>query len=360
MESIGYLDPSRLLNIPPRHWQAHEFCFFLKDSMVQLLEQYESSGAHTWVTDAFFDAIKSTDNPPEEIDMLSFLREKDLIEPYKFHINSHLVLALTSDMLHFLHEALCCFEKRKFSVAFSLLRKPLKENLSYLCWLIADSEDFISRFSSKNFESMKLPDKDKQLDIYSKTINKLAVSDLFSSDILWNIIHSKNQPAGFEHIWQRATHLVTSYGDLLKTEDYSLNFIFADHSDDWFYDTLYQHLSYVLIFAMQVTLTAFSSILPGNPLTSSHLAITTAGCYEALYFKGNKTPLTNMLNKHLKPFLKCIHCKSDFKILKRHAVSLYLNEQHPCPKCGKNTEVPLYWLFGFCDLTIPKLCLPVG
>ncbi len=46
MKTLGTLDESRLAFLPPRHWKAHEFCFFLHDNLVRLLIEYESSGAH--------------------------------------------------------------------------------------------------------------------------------------------------------------------------------------------------------------------------------------------------------------------------------------------------------------------------
>lgn len=48
----------------------------------------------------------------------------------------------TSCTLYFVHEALKALEKRKFAVAFTLLRKPLKESLMFATWICADEEDF--------------------------------------------------------------------------------------------------------------------------------------------------------------------------------------------------------------------------
>lgn len=131
MSSIGILDPERLVLLPPKHWRAHEFCFHLHDQMVELLVQYEASGAHKWVTDAFEKALADSNAKDVDIDLFQFMKQHGLLRHYKHHIVSHLTLGLTSDMLHFLYEALTCFEKRKFAVGFALLRKPLKENLLF-------------------------------------------------------------------------------------------------------------------------------------------------------------------------------------------------------------------------------------
>jgi len=354
MSSIGVLDENRLALIPLKHWKAHEFCFFLHDRLVQLLVEYESSGAHNLVTDAFQNVLDERGCEQGEIDILNFMKEHKLIEPYKHLISSHLVLALTSDMLHFLYEALNCFEKRKITVGFALLRKPLKENLLFLSWLLGNQDDFITRFESNNYQTLNNVRKGKQIEIFTEAIKKLATSDAFDADLIWNMIYSKNHESGFESIWQRATHLITSKGELLKTEDYSINFIFESPNNDRFYETLYSNLPYLLMFTTQVTLECFSLILKVNDKTFSHLVISTMGCYEALFLKGRSQPVARMLNKALKPFLKCIHCEAPLRIDRNSGPTMYLAEQMRCKKCGLLSVFPLYWLFCVAKVTITK------
>ncbi len=120
MQTLGILEEKRLKFIPSQYWQKHEFCFFLHDRLVQLLIEYENSGVKDEVSNAFNEvAIKNNLNL-EETDILEFMKNHKLIEPYKQHIRGHVTLALTSDLLHFLYEALNCFEKKKiFSCFFS-------------------------------------------------------------------------------------------------------------------------------------------------------------------------------------------------------------------------------------------------
>lgn len=353
-KTIGILDETRLALIPSKHWKAHEFCFFLHDSLVRLLVEYESSGAHNWVTEAFQKVLTEQGVENGEIDMLSFLKKHNLVEPYKYHLISHLVLALTSDMLHFLYEALSCFEKRKFSVAFSLLRKPLKENLLFLSWILGDEDDFLERFSANNYQTLNGVGKDRQMEIFAAAIKKLATDDAFDASLIREIIYSKNLGSGLEPIWQRATHLITSQGELLKTEDYGINFIFDNNADDHYFDILYSKLPYLMIFVTQITLVCFSLILKVNEKTFSHLVITTMGCYEALFLKSRTQPIAQMLNKNLDSFLKCIHCEAPLRINRDNAPTLYLIEQMQCKSCGLVSQVPLYWLFSVAKVTINK------
>ena len=82
MDTIGVLEQNRLMQIPPKYWKAHEFCFFLHDSILQALIEYEQSGAHNWVTNAFKKLSKEY-SFEEPFDILKFMKEKNIIEPYK-------------------------------------------------------------------------------------------------------------------------------------------------------------------------------------------------------------------------------------------------------------------------------------
>lgn len=354
MQSLGYLDAERLMLMPSRYWAAHEFCFRIHDQMVELLVQYESSGAHHWMIDALQNVLNEQPDPPEEADLLNLLKKSDLQGPYKHHIVSHLVLALTSDLLHFIYEAMSCFEKRKFSVGFSLLRKPFKENLLFLAWILGDTDDFITRFESNNSKTLSGTLETQRLEIFGKAIERLRSSDAFSAELIHDLIFSKTNPEGFEPVWQRASHLVTSQGALLKTGDYEINFVFNDPASDHLYALLYKKLPYAMVFAMQVVLEAFALVLKANERTVTHLMISTMGCYESLFLPGRKQHVANLLNKSFKPFLKCIHCNEPFRINRMNAPSIYLHEVVLCSTCGLNSDFPLYWLLSMGDAKVDR------
>lgn len=322
--------------------------------MTELLVQYESSGAHHWVSDAFQEVLNENPGGPDEVDLVRLLKDANLQQPYKHHVVSHLVLALTSDLLHFIYEALRCFEKRKFSVGFSLLRKPLKENLLFLAWILGDTEDFIARFEANNSKTLGGTLEPQRLEIFRKAIERLPGGEAFSPDLIHNIIFSKTNPDGFEPAWQRASHLITSQGALLKTDDYDINFVFNDPTSDHLYALLYKNLPYAMIFAMQVVLEAFALVLRANERTVSHLMLSTMGCYESLFLPGGKQHVAGILNKHLKPFLKCIHCDEPFRVTRKNAPGIYLHERITCRTCKLSSEVPLYWLLAMANAKIDR------
>lgn len=346
MRSIGLIDPQRLLLLPPKHWKAHEFCFHLHDQMVQLLVQYEASGAHQWVTNAFEKVLADSHAKNVDVDLFQFMKQHGLIREYKHHIVSHLTLGLTSDMLHFLYEALTCFEKRKFAVGFALLRKPLKENLLFLSWLLSDNDDFIARFENNTATALNNIKPEKRIQILSGAISRLATKDAFTVDLLHDMIYSKSHEKSFEPIWQRAMHLITSQGELLRTEDLNINFIFHDAGSDHLYELLYANLPYVLLYAIHVSLECFSQILRANEATVSHLILSTMGCYESLFLHGRQQNVARILTKNFRPFLNCLHCTTPLRLTRENAAEMYLRETLTCQKCGLASPFPLYWLLS--------------
>jgi len=354
MQSIGIIAPERLALLPSRYWKAHEFCFHLHDQMAELLIQYEASGAHNWVAEAVADALADCGVSNPDFDPLQFMKERGLVQPYKHLIVSHLVLGLTSDMLHFVFEALACFEKRKFAVGFSLLRKPLKENLLFLSWLLADQNDFISRFEAKTHATLNGVQPERRVEIFSTAVDRLAVKEAFAGDLLHDMLFSKSHERSFEPVWQRASHLVTSQGSLLRTEDLNINFIFLDARSDHLFELLYANLPYVLLYAVQVSLECFAKILRANEHTVSHLLISTMGCYDALFSERREQPLTKQISKSLRPFLKCLHCEAPLRLTRANAAQMYLRETLTCHKCKLASPFPLYWLHAHAKVTVTR------
>lgn len=354
MQHIGYLDIDRLVLLPPQYWAAHEFCFRAHDIVADLLVQYEQSGAHRWVSEAIDKLLSEHPDQPAEADLVRLLKDANLDRPYKHHVVSHLVLALTSDLLHFVYEALCNFEKRKISVGFALLRKPLKENLLFLAWILGDTDDFVTRFEANNSKTLGSTLEPQRLDIFTKAIARLRNGEAFTPELVHETIFSKTNPDGFEPIWQRATHLITSQGALLKTDDFDINFVFNDPASDHLLVPLYRKLPYIMVFMIQIVLECFDLVLKSNERTVTHLMLSTMGLYEALFLKGRKQHVATLLNKHLKPFLKCVHCDAPFRIGRRNAANVYLHERVSCATCRVTSDFPLYWLLASANAQVER------
>ncbi|WP_159910965.1 hypothetical protein [Pantoea sp. 18069] len=339
-----------LANIPAAVRPDHEFCFFLHDRMVALLQEYEDSGVHRWVGDGLAKAaqLEGHEGP---LDVLDMLKKAGLTEAGKHLLISHLILALTSDLLHFVYEGLRGLEKRKFAIAFSLLRKPFKENMLFLAWLLGDPEDFLARFEKDNYTSLNGVKPERRRELLNLAAQKLATKDAFDAELIDQMVFSKEAGNGFEPLWQKATHLITSQGANLKTEDLNINFIFNNAGSDHLYYAVYDKLPYLMLFLVQLALRTFSEIAYGNIATTNHLVLISLGTYECLT-GAKQGPLSKQVLKAMRPMLTCLHCDKPFRFDRENVMSMYLIEQAYCRPCGLASEIPLYWLLAKSNIKV--------
>ena len=96
------------------------------------------------------------------IHILDFLDKSGRGDLERRAVVNHVCNALFSDMLHFIYEALRALEKRKFTVAFSLLRKPLKEGMLIIAQMCADEVAFFDKMKSDAKNLLNRRDLDKE------------------------------------------------------------------------------------------------------------------------------------------------------------------------------------------------------
>ena len=337
---------NRLGLIPEKYWKAHEFCFYLHDQVANIAVEYELSEIADFTIDELYRAAASQGHTLEEdFDYLALLRDTpDLSPAYRHHLSSHLIISLTYDLLNFLFEALRCLEKRKFTVAFALLRKPLKENLLFLAWILADEAEFIAKFEANTYNNLKGVQPEKRIQIFDRAVEMLPMREAFDGETIHDLIYSKELPHGFEIAFQQATHLVTSKGRFLRTEDLSLNFVFEDPSEDANYDFIYSKLPYLLFFVTSVSASAFNRIAEMNEQVYSTFIYKTLAAYDALFGSG-KNKIAAQLRSYFGEFLKCSHCKNNVRLTRDNVAHLMVNEHVLCTACGTDSQIPLAWLF---------------
>ena len=140
--------------LPKKFKKSYDYCFFLHDQLVETMRLGEQA--------RIFEAqIKIKD--PAQIKAIGGLTGEKLVEwllanGYRrevfFMEYKQIVAALLSDFLHFIYEALTCSRKGKLTVSYALLRKPLKEKLFYLEWLLAEPSELLSRFDGGLVEEL--------------------------------------------------------------------------------------------------------------------------------------------------------------------------------------------------------------
>jgi DNA-directed RNA polymerase subunit RPC12/RpoP len=254
-------------------------------------------------------------------------------------------MAMVSDCLHHIFEGLRCFEKRKFVVAFNLLRKPLKDNLLYLAWMLGDEDDFYNTFMSGNPEALtqKMLG-NKRLSIFTKAIAKTSVSTLIDPPLLNEILFDRKSPNSLEMAFQHAVHLVTDMHIELRTTPQNFNFIFKSYTDDDTYDGAYKWLPYVLLFLSSVIMALFDRMHPMDEGARLAHTVRTIFAY-ALIENVKDTSVQKVLEEALSETLKCAHCGAKARMTRSNAAKIAVTESFRCTACGKKNPFPFSYLF---------------
>jgi hypothetical protein len=348
---IGFLPEERLTNIPAAYRDQHELCFYLHDAMVSLLKGAGEVQAST---------LSIRLESPEEAEQ--FMRRNDPIEYFldrgEVDIARRIALnqvtpALFADFLHFIYETLSCLERRKFVVAFALLRKPMQQNLLFASWILADEAAFfedLRRSPADHMEEHKFP-ADKRIQIFRAALSKVEHYGLLDASLINEIIYNKELPKGFAHLFAKANHLVTSRGQLARTESMNLNFIFKNPTDNDVYESIYLSLSYLLWYALLIQIALFSRMRAVEDSFTRWMTITTMATFDALFVSGS-SHLAAVLSKALGKFMNCPHCKKKVSIGRKATGRFFLAQRVHCKNCKNEYDFPLFWLLSQVDWSV--------
>ena len=264
MPTTGRLIPrQRLQHIPCGLRLAHEYCYFLHDECVRMLGQYEAARAH-FVTVNFQSKVEaSTFATLAKDDSIAALRATGYPNEARRVVLNTITMAMVSDCLHHLFEALKCLEKRKSVVALNLLRKPLMDSLVYLSWMLGDEDAFYDTFASGDPEALtpRILGSRRQK-IIAQALARTQIAELLEADFIWESIFDAGNAYGLYGLFQHAVHLITIQRIELRTSSENFNFIFKDPFDDDVYEDVYGHLPALLLYLSHVILALFDRVKP--------------------------------------------------------------------------------------------------
>ena len=343
MKRIGLIPRSRLKNIPDKVRARHELCFFLHDECARSLVEYEQAGAHL-ETIKFRDQVELTrfEELANNTDTIEALRELGHPNASKKVVLNTISMAMISDCLHHVYEALRCFEKRKCVVGFNLLRKPLKESLLYLAWMYGRRDEFYDQFTkgdSKYLSQSVIGEKRKE--IYLDAIENIEHGKSFDPEFIESTIYNRKNENGLELFFQHAVHLITTRHPELKTSAENFNFIFKDSFADDVYVLVYQNLPYLLLFMSHVIIGIFDRMKKMDE-TSKHLfQIRTKLSYD-LITGSDKHRTLSTLRELVSASPSCSRCSSECKLTLYNAVRMLLVSEFRCTSCRKISPFLLF------------------
>lgn len=333
--SVHLIPRNRLRYIPAKLRLAHEYCFFLHDECARILVEYEGAEA---------DSVSITFKNDREAHEFTELAEKeDSIaamrvlgyEPFaKRLILNQITMAMVSDCLHHIYEALCCLEKRKIVVALNLLRKPLTDNLLYLSWILSDEDEFYRNFTSnspKGITSSILNGRRKE--IISGALAKCEIGDMVNVELVEEGLFSRNSPLGIQNLFQHAVHLITTKHIEFQTTSENFNFIFRNPEDDDFYEGLYDLLPHVFLYLSHVVLGVFERIASQEDGARKAFIIRSILGLCVVCGSEDEFRVVEWLGNV--PGLQCPECDAGVKLTSHNLARLILAESFRCASCRR-------------------------
>jgi hypothetical protein len=175
----------------------------------------------------------------------------------------HTVVAVLADLLSFIYEGLQASEKGKLAVAYSLFRKPIRDNLFILEWILADRPGYLASFRVGPKEiDVSAMTKERRVEIIGKAQDATSLGRWIPPEFLHELRFDKAASHGFDGVCNQAIHIVTTVKHYV-TETGNLNFVFSGDEErqaQWAH--LYYALPIVLYHAVHVVESLVETFAP--------------------------------------------------------------------------------------------------
>ena len=168
---------------------------------------------------------------------------------------------IIEDMLCHIYEALVNSEKGNLGITFTLLRKPLKDNLLIVEWFLYNYKEFYEIFINEEPKKYSPADieKLKIIEIVKGAVGKLSGDAFINEETIYNLRYNKDDDFTLNMIWQNSSHLVTTRHTRSKTEKMGFNFLFMGKNEkEELWEGLYARLPYLLYYISEVQAELFN------------------------------------------------------------------------------------------------------
>lgn len=337
--------------IPKKYEFSYDYSFYLHDLLVQLIKESEAER----IFDVEF-TFKNSDEAQsfnkqslEGEELWQWLYKNNYYQVIQELSRKQVFVAVLTDFCQFLYESLKCSNKGRLAIAYSLLRKPLKENLFILEWLLANPEDFSKKFHDHNLNDLdisKIPSQQK-VKIISSSLDKSINKNWVDAQFIYDLRYSKNSFFGYEAVWNKAVHLVTTFKDY-KTEPENLNFVFSN--DKVIMDDLWRHyfraLPLLLNHTIEVTFSFIKNIIDldivSDYIFEAKRRIGMVLWSKEFFKEDDNSELFNSAKEILKSLeLQCPLCKKRISIDKKNLYNFYYSSGIICKGCKTYVQLNL-------------------
>jgi len=217
-------------SLPRRLWWSHHLAFLLHDQLLHFLVQGDEEELFLTRFHLDNDAEQAEIESLDDGDTIEWMRRTGRSEEADQVIERTIVRGLLSELCQFLFESIESAAKGKVSVAFALLRKPFRDQLFILEWILADRDGFLRGFAngpeSIDVVALLKTRKEWMKQIVETAMAQSSYSEFVDSQLVWELRFAKDVNWTLERYWNKAIHLITT-NKHYRTEPENLNFVFV-------------------------------------------------------------------------------------------------------------------------------------
>lgn len=228
--------------LPAKYHNIHSACFELVKQIEDFIicEDFKSLQSPVFnITNEEYAKFKNS------TDVWVYLKKNDEEGFYK-QLNKSIFLGLLRDFCYFMQESLDCSNKMRLVVAYSLLRRPIVDNLKILLRILFDDEFYNNFIDNDNYDPAQM--KDEELKRLLKMTDDIRFAKPITGEFIYHHIFEKTNNGSIINLSNRAIHPVTTR-PWNKTGEMNFNFMFATPDDiEKLWDHYYALLPAILIF----------------------------------------------------------------------------------------------------------------
>lgn len=118
--------------LPEEFYPEQKLLLYYNDLFTDMLMKADEYNLNSVELSLF----ENVELPQEGKDVIDWMIENGFKEEAYESLGAHLFFSLLRDFTLYMHESFDCAERAKVSVAFTISRKPIKDTLFYLSWLL--------------------------------------------------------------------------------------------------------------------------------------------------------------------------------------------------------------------------------
>ncbi len=253
----------------------------------------------------------------------------------------HIIFSLISDYSIYMYDALECAKRSHYGTAFTLLRKPLKDDLLLIEMFYTKGYRMVHKFLNEPIDNIAIDkiSREEKIKIMRKCCKKI---NFFTANRMFNLRYSKKSKESLEKIWNKTAHIITS-SKYYKTENGNLNIIF-DTPDIVEENIIYFYKVCTSIQLYFLTL-VFNILKDENLITEREFEFNIRQIYFAYSCTLEHKLQEECLNQLV---LECNKCGKEIEITQKILRSNYSNSifMYKCSCCNNINSIEEFQFIG--------------